>query len=78
MIDRLALVAGGVVGMFQPGNQRLQASAEPLVAVVDPDVLPQGDQGGEASGGSERKNCCSWLLVAGSRTRCSLTEVGGC
>ena len=39
-------LAGGA-GVLQPGNHRLQASVEPLVPVVDPDVLAQGDQGGE-------------------------------
>jgi hypothetical protein len=42
---------------------------------VEPDVLAEGDQGGEAVGG-ERKNSCSWVLIAASRTRCSLTAVG--
>jgi hypothetical protein len=37
--------------VFQPIDQDLQAGAEPLVAVVDPDVLAQGDQGREAVGG---------------------------
>ena len=61
--------------MFQPINQDVEAGGEPLVAVVDPDVVAQGDQGGEAVGGSERKNWCNWPLVAGSRTCCSLIEV---
>jgi hypothetical protein len=34
--------------MLQPIDQHPQAGAEPLVAVVDPDVLAKGDQGGEA------------------------------
>jgi hypothetical protein len=42
---------GGVAGVLQPINQHLEAGAEPLVAVVDPDVFAQGDQGGEAVGG---------------------------
>ena len=37
--------------MFQPIDQHLEAGGEPLVAVVDPDVLAEGDQGGEAVGG---------------------------
>ncbi|HXQ55386.1 MAG TPA: hypothetical protein VOA19_06215, partial [Actinomycetes bacterium] len=37
--------------MFQPVNQDVEAGGEPLVAVVDPDVFAQGDQGGEAVGG---------------------------
>src|SRR4029453_10875370 len=32
---------------------------------------------GHGSGGRERKNWSSWLLMAWSRTRCSLTEVAG-
>jgi hypothetical protein len=39
---------GGVAGVFQPISQDLEAGGEPLVAVVDPDVLAQGDQGREA------------------------------
>jgi hypothetical protein len=34
--------------MLQPIDQHLQADGEPLVAVVDPDVCAQGDQGREA------------------------------
>jgi hypothetical protein len=37
--------------VFQPVNQHLEAGGEPLVAVVDPDMFAQGDQGGEAVGG---------------------------
>jgi hypothetical protein len=37
--------------VFQPISQHLEAGGEPLVAVVDPDVLAEGDQGGEAVGG---------------------------
>src|SRR5215216_5262122 len=37
---------------------------------------PRATRAGKRSWGSERKNWCSWALVAGSRTRCSLTEVG--
>jgi hypothetical protein len=33
--------------VFQPGNQHVQPGGEPLVAVVEPDVLAQGDQGRE-------------------------------
>jgi hypothetical protein len=62
--------------VLQPINQHLQAGGEALVAVVEPDVLAEGDKGWEAVGGSERKNWWSWVLIAGSRTRCSLTAVG--
>jgi hypothetical protein len=41
----------GRCGVFQPIDQHLEAGGEPLVAVVDPDVLAEGDQGGEAVGG---------------------------
>jgi hypothetical protein len=37
--------------MLQPISQHLEAGAEPLVAVVDPDMLAQGNQGREAVGG---------------------------
>ena len=63
--------------MLEPGDQDVEAGGEPLVAVVDPDVSPRATRVGKRSEGSERKNWCSWVLVAGSRTRCSLTEVGG-
>jgi len=51
--------------MLKPINQHLQASAEPLVAVVDPDVLAQGDQGGEAVGGQRAEE----LVQLGSNRR---------
>jgi hypothetical protein len=41
----------GIACVFQPVNQDVEAGGEPLVAVVDPDVFAQGDQGGEAVGG---------------------------
>jgi hypothetical protein len=34
--------------MLKSGHQQLEGDREPLVAVVDPDVFAQGDQGGEA------------------------------
>ena len=36
--------------MLKPVDQHLEAGGEPLVAVVDPDVLAEGDQGREAVG----------------------------
>ena len=39
------------------------------------DVLAEGDQGGEAVIGKDRKNSWSCVLVAASWTRCSLTEM---
>ena len=41
--------------MLQPINQHLQPSCESFVAVVDPDVLAEGDQGWEAVGGQGAK-----------------------
>ena len=37
--------------MLQPIDQHVQPGGESLVAVVDPDVFAQGDQGGELVGG---------------------------
>src|SRR5215213_515673 len=37
---------------------------------------PRATRAGKRSWGRERKNWWRWALVAGSRTRCSLTEVG--
>jgi Hsp20/alpha crystallin family len=51
--------------MFQPINQHLQAGGEPLLAVVDPDVLAQGDQGWEAVGGQRAEE----LVQLGSDRR---------
>jgi hypothetical protein len=34
--------------VFQPVDKDVQAGGEPLVAIVEPDVLAEGDQGGEA------------------------------
>ena len=34
--------------MLKPVDQHLEAGGKPLVAVVDPDVLAESDQGGEA------------------------------
>ena len=42
---------GGAPCVLQPVDQHLEAGGEPLVAVVDPDVLAEGDQGWEAVGG---------------------------
>ena len=38
--------------MLQPVDQHLEAGGEPLVAVVDPDVLAEGDQGWERGRGA--------------------------
>ncbi len=42
---------GRAPGPLQPVDEHVQAGGEPLVAVVDPDVLAEGDQCGEAVGG---------------------------
>jgi hypothetical protein len=55
--------------LLQPVDQDVQAGGEPLVAVVEPDVLAEATRAGKGSAGSERKNWCSWVLVAVSRTR---------
>jgi hypothetical protein len=36
--------------VLQPLDQHLEAGGEPFVAVVEPDVFAEGDQGGEAVG----------------------------
>jgi hypothetical protein len=60
----------------QPIDQHLEAGAEPLVAVVDPDLVAEGDQGGEAVGGKRAEELVQLGPGGWSRTRCSLTEVG--
>jgi hypothetical protein len=45
------LVARGVPRVLEPIDQDVETGGEPLVAVVDPDVFAEGDQGGEAVGG---------------------------
>ena len=51
--------------MLQPVDQHLEAGGEPLVAVVDPDVLAEGDQGREAVGGQRTEE----LVQLGSNRR---------
>ena len=51
--------------MLQPVDQHLEAGGEPLVAVVDPDVLAEGDQGWEAVGGQRSEE----LVQLGSDRR---------
>jgi hypothetical protein len=62
--------------VLQPVDEDVQAGGEPLVAVVEQTCSPRATRAGKRSGGSERKNSCSWVLIAASRTRCSLTAVG--
>src|SRR5512133_4058918 len=56
---------GGAPCMLQPVDQHLEAGGEPLVAVVDPDVFAQGDQGREAVGGERAEE----LVQLGSNRR---------
>src|SRR4249919_215156 len=56
---------GGAPCMLQPIDQHLEAGGEPLVAVVDPDVFAEGDQGGEAVGGQRAEE----LVQLGSDRR---------
>jgi hypothetical protein len=37
-----------VLGLLEPVDEHVDASGESLVSVVEPDVLAEGDQGGEA------------------------------
>jgi hypothetical protein len=39
------------VRRFESADKGVKARGEPLVAVVEPDVFAEGDQGGEAVGG---------------------------
>jgi hypothetical protein len=55
--------------VLKPSNQQVQAGREPLVAVVDPDVFAQGDQGWEAVGGLGPEELvqlgsCRWVADA--------------
>jgi hypothetical protein len=43
--------AGRALRLLQSVDEHVQAGGEPLVAVVDPDVFAEGDQGGEAVDG---------------------------
>jgi hypothetical protein len=62
-------------GRVEPADERVEAGGESLVAVADPDVLAEAASAGKRSAGSDRKNACSWCLVAVSCTRCSLSVV---
>jgi hypothetical protein len=62
--------------VLQPVDQHVQAGREPLVAVVEPDMLAEGDQGGEAFGreraeelvqlGSDRRVADALLVDGGT------------
>jgi hypothetical protein len=45
------LSVGRASRLLQPDNQHVQAGGEAVVVVVEPNVLAEGDQGGEAVGG---------------------------
>src|SRR5215211_1149876 len=71
-----APAGGGTPCVLKPINQHLEAGGEPLVAVVDPDMLTQGDQGGEAVGGQRTEE----LVQLGSDRRVAdplLVDRGG-
>jgi hypothetical protein len=55
----------GAPRLLQPIGKDVQAGGEPLLAVVDPDVLAQGDQGWEAVGGERAEE----LVQLGSNRR---------
>ena len=66
----------GIACVLQPIDKDVQAGGEPLVAVVDPDVLTQGDQGREAVGGQRAEE----LVQLGSNRRVAdplLVDRGG-
>jgi hypothetical protein len=49
---RLPAAVAPVRGLrrFESGDEGVEAGGEPFVAVVEPDVFAEGDQGGEAVG----------------------------
>jgi len=70
---------------LQPVDEDVEAGGEALVAVVDPDVLAEGDQGGEAVGGQRAEELVELvsggvvadaLLVGGDR-RAADRKAGG-
>ena len=65
---------GRVLGPLQPVDEHVEAGGEALVAVVDPDVLAEGDQGGEAVGGQRPEELVE--LVSGGLVADALL-VGG-
>ena len=66
---------GSSVGA-QPVNKDVQAGGEPLVAVVEPDVFAQGDQGGEAVGGQGAEELVQ-LASGGGVADALLVDGGG-
>ena len=58
--------------MLQPTNQHLQAGGEPLVAVVDPDVLAKGDPMSinARCGSCNRELLLGQLVQPSNRFRC--------
>jgi hypothetical protein len=63
--------------VLDPVDEHVDAGSESLVPVVEPDVLAEAIRVGKRSPGSDRKNSWSRILVAASRTRCSLIEIRG-
>jgi hypothetical protein len=60
---------------LQPVDEDVEAGGEPLVAVVDPDVGAEGDQGGEAVGGQRAEELVQ--LGSGGRVADALLVDGG-
>jgi hypothetical protein len=61
--------------VLQPVGEDVQAGGEPLIAVVEPDVLAEGDQGGEAVGGQRAGELVQ--LGSGRRVTDALLVDGG-
>jgi hypothetical protein len=70
-----APVGGGAPRVLQPVGEDVQAGGEPLVAVVEPDVLAEGDQGGEAVGRQRAEELVQ--LGSGRRVADALLVDGG-
>jgi hypothetical protein len=68
---------GGVAGVFQPISQDLEAGGEPLVAVVNPDVFAEGDEGGEAVGGQGAEELVQLVSGGGVADALLVDRVGG-
>jgi hypothetical protein len=66
---------GGAPRVLQPVDEDVQAGGEPLVTVVEPDVLAEGDQGGEAVGRQRAEELVE--PVPGGRVADALLVDGG-
>jgi hypothetical protein len=76
LVARRASAGGRARCPLQPVDEHVEAGGEPLVAVVEPDVLAEGDQGGEAVGGQGAEE----LVQLGSGCRVAdalLVDSGG-